>query len=159
MTVALWTVAILLIVIGIAGTVLPALPGLLFVFGGIVLAGYADGFSHVSGWTIGIAAVLTLIGFGIEYAATALSAQRAGASRLGLIGALAGGVAGIFTGPIGVLFLPLVGAFAGELIARGDALRAGHVGIATWIGMVVGSVAKIGIALAMVGVLAIAMIF
>lgn len=152
MDTVLWIVAVLMIVVGIAGVVLPALPGAVFVFGGIVLAAWIDGFTRISGWTVGVLAVLALIAFVVDYVAATVSAKRAGASRLGLIGAAAGTVAGIFTGLWGLVFMPLVGAFIGEYIAQRDAPRAGRVGVATWIGLLVGTAIKIAVVFTMVGV-------
>jgi uncharacterized protein YqgC (DUF456 family) len=152
MDTVLWVVAVLMIVVGIAGVVLPALPGVVFVFGGIVLAAWIDGFTRISGWTVGVLAVLALIAFVVDYVAATVSAKRAGASRLGLIGAAVGTVAGIFTGLWGLVFMPLVGAFIGEYIAQRDAPRAGRVGVATWIGLLVGTAIKIAVVFTMVGV-------
>lgn len=152
MTTALWVIAVLLIVVGIAGVVLPALPGVVFVFGGIVLAAWIDDFTRIGGWTIGVLAVLAIIAFIVDYVASTLAAKRAGASTLGLVGAAVGTVLGIFTGLIGLVFMPLVGAAIGEFIAQQDAMRAGRVGVATWIGLVVGTALKIAIVFTMVGV-------
>ncbi|GIL04676.1 DUF456 domain-containing protein [Betaproteobacteria bacterium PRO7] len=152
MTTLLWVLAVALILVGIAGTVLPALPGVVFVFGGIVLAAWIDDFARISGWTVGVLAVLAAIGFVVDYVAGALSAQRAGATRLGLLGAALGTVAGVVTGLWGLVFMPLAGAAIGEFIAHRDALRAGRVGVATWIGLLVGAVAKLAIVFTMVGV-------
>lgn len=152
MTTVLWVLAVALIVVGIAGTVLPALPGVVFVFGGIVLAAWIDDFARISGWTVGVLAVLAAIGFVVDYVAGALSAQRAGATKLGLLGAALGTVAGVVTGLWGLVFMPLAGAAIGEFIAHRDALRAGRVGVATWIGLLVGAVAKLAIVFTMVGI-------
>jgi uncharacterized protein YqgC (DUF456 family) len=158
MTALLWTLAVAMIAVGVAGCVWPALPGLFFILGGIVLAGYAEGFAHIGPWTLGVATALTLLGVAIEYVTGILTAKRAGASKWGLAGAALGGIAGIFMGVVGVFVLPLVGAVIGELIAHGDALRAGHVGVATGIGMVIGTVAKLAIAFTLLGVLTIALL-
>ncbi len=152
MTTVLWVLAVALILIGIAGTVLPALPGVVFVFGGIVLAAWIDDFARISGWTVGALAVLAAIGMIVDYAATTVAAQRAGASKQGLIGAALGTVAGVVTGLWGLVFMPLAGAAIGEFIAHRDALRAGRVGVATWIGLLVGAVAKLAIVFTMAGV-------
>jgi uncharacterized protein YqgC (DUF456 family) len=152
MTALLWALAVALIVIGIAGTVLPALPGVVFVFGGIVLAAWIDDFARVSGWTVGALAVLAVLGFCVDYRAAALSARRAGATKAGLLGAALGTVAGVATGLWGLVFMPLVGAAIGEFIAQRDALRAGRIGAATWIGLLVGAVAKLAIVFTMVGI-------
>jgi uncharacterized protein YqgC (DUF456 family) len=152
MTALLWALAVALIVIGIAGTVLPALPGVVFVFGGIVLAAWIDDFARVSGWTVGALAVLAVLGFCVDYLAATLSARRAGATKAGLLGAALGTVAGVATGFWGLVFMPQVGAAIGEFIAQRDALRAGRIGAATWIGLLVGAVAKLAIVFTMVGI-------
>ncbi len=87
MTTVLWVVAVLLILIGIAGVVLPALPGVVFVFGGILLAAWIDDFTRIGVWTVVILGVLAAIAFVIDYVASTVAAKRAGASKLGLIGA------------------------------------------------------------------------
>jgi uncharacterized protein YqgC (DUF456 family) len=152
MTTVLWVVAVLLILIGIAGVVLPALPGVVFVFGGILLAAWIDDFTRIGVWTVVILGVLAAIAFVIDYVASTVAAKRAGASKLGLIGAALGTVLGIFTGFIGLLFMPLVGAAIGEYLAQRDALRAGQIGVATWIGLLVGTVLKLAIVFTMIGV-------
>ena len=158
MTTLLWVVAIVMIAVGIVGTVLPAIPGVVFVFGGIVLAAWIDGFTRISAWTVGALAVLTLVGFAADYVAAALGAKRAGASKLAILGAALGTLAGVFTGLIGLVFMPLAGAAIGELIAQRDLWRAGKVGIATWIGLLIGTVVKVAIVFAMVGVFIVALL-
>ena len=152
MNTALWIIAMLMIVVGIAGTVLPALPGVVLVFAGIVLAAWIDGFTVISGWTVGVLAVLAVVGFAVDYVAQMMSAQRAGATPLGIAGAAVGTIAGIFTGLFGLLFMPLAGAAIGEYIAHRDALRAGRVGVATWVGLLVGTVLKLAIVFTMTGI-------
>ena len=152
MNTTLWIIAVLMILVGIAGTVLPALPGVVFVFAGIALAAWIDGFTVISGWTLGVLAVLTVIGFAIDYVAQMISAQRAGATWQGIAGAAAGTVVGVFTGLWGLLFMPLAGAAIGEFISHRDALRAGKVGLATWIGLLVGAVLKLALVFTMVGI-------
>ena len=147
----LWIVAILMIVVGIAGTVLPALPGVVLVFGGIALAAWIDDFTRISAWTVGALAVLTLAGVAADYVAAALGAKKAGASKLAIVGAAIGTLAGIFTGLVGLLFMPLAGAALGELVAQRDLRRAGKVGIATWLGLLIGTAVKIAIAFTLVG--------
>ncbi|MFM2398862.1 MAG: hypothetical protein RL341_1019 [Pseudomonadota bacterium] len=152
----LWVAAIALIVIGIVGTVLPALPGIIFVFGGIALAAYADDFTRISQWTIGVLAVLAIIGWVLDYVAGLMGAKKAGASKLAIIGAAIGTVAGIFMGLVGVLFMPLVGAAIGEYIylkGHPEALqRAGKVGVATWLGIIAGLIGKVVIVFIMLGI-------
>jgi uncharacterized protein YqgC (DUF456 family) len=159
MDAVLWVVAIAMILIGIVGTVLPALPGVLFVFGGIVLAAWIDDFTRIDGWVVGVAGVLAVAGIAIDLLCQFLFAKRAGASKLGLLGAAIGTVLGIFGGLIGLVFFPLIGAAAGELVSHRDALRAGQVGVATWVGLLIGTVIKLAIVFAMAGLFLGALIF
>jgi hypothetical protein len=159
MNTALWIVAVLMVIVGIVGTVLPALPGVALVFAGIALAAWIDGFTVISGWTVGVLAVLTAIGFVVDYVAQLISAQRAGATWQGIAGAAVGTVAGVFTGLWGLLFMPLAGAAIGEFISHRDALRAGRVGLATWVGLLVGAVLKLAIVFTMTGIFVAAILF
>jgi uncharacterized protein YqgC (DUF456 family) len=158
MNVVLWIVALALIVLGFAGTILPALPGVTLVFGGILLAAWIDHFTRIPGWLVGVFAVLTIVAWAVDYFAALAGAKRAGASKLALIGAAIGTLAGIFTGFVGLLFMPLVGAAIGEYLAQRDMRRAGQVGIATWIGLLVGTAVKVAIAFAMVGAFIVALL-
>ena len=152
MDVLLWILVVLLIVAGVAGTVLPALPGALLVFAGILLGAWIDHFERVSITIVVICGVLTLLAWATDYAAAMLGAKRAGASRLAVIGAAIGTVAGVFTGLVGLIFMPLVGAAIGELIAVRNATRAAQVGISTWIGLLLGTLAKVVLTFMMVGI-------
>ena len=158
MTAILWTVSGALILLGLAGTVLPALPGVTLVFVGIALAAWIDDFARIPVWLLLILGVLTAVAWVVEYAAAAMGAKRAGASRLAVVGAVAGTLAGIFSGLWGLLFMPLVGAAVGEYIAQRDLRRAGRIGIATWIGLLLGTAAKVAIAFAMVGIFVFALV-
>lgn len=63
-----------------------------------------------------------------------------------------GTVVGLVTGIWGIVFFPLIGAVIGEIMAGRDMLKAGTVGLATWIGMAVGIGVKIALAFIMVGI-------
>jgi uncharacterized protein YqgC (DUF456 family) len=152
MDVLLWILVVVLIATGVVGTILPALPGALLVFAGILLGAWIDHFDRVSITVVVICGVLTLLAWATDYAAAMLGAKRAGASRLAVIGAAIGTVAGVFTGLVGLIFMPLVGAAIGELIAVRNATRAAKVGISTWIGLLLGTLAKVVLTFMMVGI-------
>jgi uncharacterized protein YqgC (DUF456 family) len=158
MTVALWIAAVALIAIGVAGTILPAIPGVTLVFLGMLLAAWIDHFARIPVWLVGIFAVRTVVSWVVDYLAAAAGAKRAGASRLAVIGALVGTIAGIFTGFVGLLFMPLAGAAIGEFIAQRDLRRAGTVGVATWLGLLVGTAVKVAIVFAMIGAFVVALL-
>ncbi len=146
-----WVLAAMLVLVGIAGTVLPVLPGAPLVFLGLVLAAWIDGFQRVGWLTLALLAALTLASVGVDFVAMSLGAKRVGASRQAVIGAAIGTVAGLFFGLPGILAGPFVGAAAGEYLARRDAIQAGRVGLGTWLGLALGAAAKLALAFAMLG--------
>ena len=148
----LWILSAALILLGLAGTVLPALPGTLFVLAGIMLGAWIDDFTRVGWGSVAAVSVLAVLAWGLDYASGLLGASKVGASRQAIIGAALGTVAGVFMGLVGVLFMPLVGAALGEYMARREHGRAVKVGVATWLGIMAGLVAKVVIAFMMIGV-------
>ena len=148
----LWIVAAALVVIGLAGTILPALPGVPLVFAGLVIAAWIGDFQKIGWPTLTILAVLTSLAIAADFIATLLGAKRAGASRLALAGAAIGSIVGLFFGLLGIFVFPFVGAVVGELIARQRLNQAARVGVATWLGMLLGALAKLSLAITMLGV-------
>lgn len=159
MDILLWSLAILLVIVGVIGTVAPALPGTALVFAGLLLGAWIDGFNAVGAVTLTVLGALTVAAWVVDYVAGLMGAKRAGASRLALAGAAIGTVLGVFTGLWGLLFMPLVGAAIGEYLEIRDLARASHVGVSTWIGMMLGAAVKIAITFAMIGVFVAALIF
>ena len=155
----LWIAAIALIVIGLAGTVLPAIPGVTLVFLGMLLAAWIDHFARIPVWLVIVFAALTAITWAVDYFSAAAGAKKVGASKLAVAGALIGTLLGIFTGLWGLLFMPLAGAAVGEFMARRDVVRAGTVGIATWLGLLVGTAIKVAIVFAMIGAFIVALVW
>jgi uncharacterized protein YqgC (DUF456 family) len=103
--------------------------------------------------------VLAIIAWAMDYVAAVLGAKRVGASKQAIWGAAIGTVAGVFTGFIGVLFMPLVGAAIGEFLARREHGRAMQVGVATWLGLMAGMLAKFVLAFVMIGIFVVALLF
>lgn len=155
----LWVLAAGLIVLGLMGTVLPVLPGTVLVLAGVVLGAWIDDFARVGVGTVWLVGALAVLAWLVEWAASLLGAQRAGASRLALLGAAIGTVLGLALGLIGVLFMPLLGAAVGEFLARRDQQRALKVGLATWLGLLAGMLAKVVLAFTMVGVFIAALVW
>ena len=153
---ALWTLAILLILVGMLGIVLPALPGVPLMFAGMVVAAAIDDFHRIGWLTLSVLGFLTVLAVVVEFAASALGAKRVGASRSAVWGALIGTVVGLFFGLPGLVFGPFIGAVVGELRFHGRLDQAGRVGIATWLGLIFGTLAKIAIAFAMLGIFVLA---
>ncbi|MDO9149363.1 MAG: DUF456 domain-containing protein [Hydrogenophaga sp.] len=154
----LWILCAALIALGLAGTVLPVVPGTVLVWGGIVLGAWIDDFTRVGTTTVVVVSVLAVLAWGLDYVAGLMGAQKAGASRQALLGAAVGTVVGLFMGLVGVLFMPLVGAAVGEYLARKDQTRAVRVGVATWVGIMLGLIAKVVLAFIMVGLFVVALL-
>lgn len=154
-----YIVAGLLIAIGLAGVVLPVIPGIPLMFAGMWLLAWAQDFVHVGPVTLWILALLALLSVVVDLLASVLGAQRVGASRGGLLGAAVGTLVGLFFGLPGILFGPLIGAVAGELLYRPGLHSATRVGLATWAGIIVGAVFKVAIAFVMLGLFAFALLF
>lgn len=154
----LWLLSIALIVLGLAGTVLPLLPGTLLVWGGILLGAWIDDFARVGTTMAVIVTVLAVLAWSLDYVAGLLGARRVGASKKALLGAAVGTVAGLFMGLVGVLFMPLVGAAIGEYVVQKDQRHAVRVGVATWVGIMVGLIAKVVLSFIMVGIFVLALL-
>ena len=158
MEIALYLLSALLILGGLAGTVLPVLPGIPMIFGGIWLAAAVDGYRHVgAGWLLAIG-LLGALGVAVDFAAAAMGAKRVGASPRALWGASIGTVIGMFLGIPGLVFGPFAGALIGELSAGTSVLRSAHVGAGTWFGLLAGALVKLVISFLMVGLFVLAML-
>jgi uncharacterized protein YqgC (DUF456 family) len=147
-----WIAAVLLIVIGIIGVFLPAVPGVTLVLAGMMLGAWIDGFTRVGWMTLAILAALTALALLADVVGGLIGAKRVGASRLALIGAAIGGLVGLFFGLIGALIGPFVGAVAGELASRRRLGQAARVGLGTWVGLALSLVAKVVIVFMMLAV-------
>ena len=146
-----YTLAAVLVLVGLAGIILPALPGLPLVFAGMLLAAWAGDFERIGVVPLVILGLLTLLSLVADFLATAAGAKRVGAGPLAVWGAALGTLAGLFFGPLGLLLGPFLGAMTGELWHTRALRRATHVGLATWLGLLLGTVLKLALAFAMVG--------
>lgn len=150
---ALWvTLALLLIVLGALGIVVPGLPGTLLILAGLVWLAWLDDFTHVGGGTIIAWVLLTAASYAVDLVVTALGAKHVGASRRAIMGAFLGSIVGLFFGLAGIVLGPFVGAFAGELTTRGRVSDATRVGFGTWLGLVVGLALKLSLMFMMLGI-------
>lgn len=154
----LFVLAGTLILVGLAGTILPALPGVPLVFAGMLLAAWADHFRHVGPAALVVLGALSLLALAIDFAAGLLGAKRVGASSKAIWGAMIGTLAGLFFGLPGIVLGPFLGAVVGELLVGSHLQRAAHVGIGTWLGLLFGTLAKVALCFTMLGVFALAFV-
>ena len=159
MSVLLWIAGVALVVIGVAGIVFPALPGHVLIFAGLLLAAWADNFARVGPWTLVVIGVIGAASYAVDFVAAALGARHVGASRSAVVGAGLGTLLGIPFGLPGVVFGPLVGAVLGELSVNRQLGRAAGVGMAAWIGFLIGTAVKVALAFLMIGVFVIAVLW
>ncbi len=152
----LWLAVLALVLIGLAGTVIPALPGLPLLFAGLWLGAWIDGYARVSVTTLVILGVIVALAMSIDFIASALGAKKVGASPQAIWGAVIGSIVGIFFGLPGIVLGPFVGAVLGELSARKNMTQAANVGFATWMGLLFGALAKLALSLVMLGIFAFA---
>jgi uncharacterized protein YqgC (DUF456 family) len=148
----LWVLAVVLVVVGLVGIVLPAIPGTILIFAGLWLAAWADDFTRVGAGTIVALGIVAAATYCVDIAMMALGMKRLGTSRRAMAGAAIGMTFGVFFGLPGLILGPFVGAVLGELTAHSDLRRAGHAGVAAWIGFAIGSIVKVGFAFVMIGI-------
>lgn len=154
-----YTLGAVLIIGGLIGAILPSLPGVPMIFGGIWLVAAVDDYRHLGLWWLLLIGALGAVAVIVDFIASTLGAKRVGASRRALWGASLGTFVGMFFGIPGILLGPFIGALLGELSSGTSVLRSAHVGIGTWIGLLCGTLVKLVISLVMVGLFGVAMLF
>lgn len=151
MNVLVIIIVILVMLAGVAGTLLPVLPGTPAIFLAALLYGFYDHFQHIGTGTLIILFILMVLTHLVDYLASVYGAKKYGATSYGTWGSFIGGIIGvIFFQLPGIIIGPFVGAFLGELIAKGDLNRAFKVGMGTLVGLLGGTVIKILTAVIMV---------
>ena len=147
-----YVLAVILVLVGLAGTVLPAIPGLPLMFAGMFLGAWAGGFEEIGAVTLTALGILTVLALAMDFWVTAMGAKRVGASKQAVIGASIGTFVGLFFG----IF---AGAAIGELQHQRHLGQAARVGVGTWIGLLFGVVLKLALAFTMIGTFVLAWIF
>lgn len=153
-----WTLCVVCMAVGFLGAVLPILPGAPLIFMGILIAAWWEDFSRISVLTVVVTGVFAALTIVVDLVASYLGAKRVGASKAALLGSILGSLVGMFFLLPGLVVGPFVGALAGEWWSAQNLSQATRVGIGTWIGMIVGTAAKIGLSLAMIGVFLLALL-
>lgn len=151
LTILLWLLAVALVVAGLAGLILPALPGAPLLFAGLFVAAWAEHFVYVGTKTLIVLGIMAALSYALEFAATALGARRFGASSRAMTGAALGTVIGLFFGLPGLVLGPFLGAVAGELTARRDLQAAAGAGVGAFLGLLLATAGKLALGFAMLG--------
>jgi len=140
----------LLMLAGLAGSVLPFLPGPPLIFAGALVYALATDWTPIGIGRLAILGALAVLAYVLGHLASALGAKRFGGSWWAVVGALVGAVIGIFLGPLGLLFGPVLGAVAGEFLKSGDLEASTRSGLGALVGMAIGIAANLGLAIVMV---------
>ena len=144
--------ALLLVAIGIIGSVLPMLPGVPLVFAGMLLAAWHGDFARVGILSMVIIGAIGVFAWAVDFFASIVTAKKVGASKNALIGAGLGAVLGIFAGLPGLILGPAIGAVIGELTAHSNKTKATVVGVAAGLGFVLAMVIKLLLILVMLAI-------
>ena len=141
----------LLFVAGLVGSVLPWLPGPIFILAGAALWAIATDFQ-----TLGIGRLLILTGLvalsaALSFLAGAVGARGGGGSRWGMVGATVGAIVGLFFGPLGMIVGCVVGAVLAELLRGADLRGSVRSGVGALIGFLAGLAADLVVSLTMIG--------
>ena len=146
-----WLVAIVLMAVGLIGSVLPAVPGTIIILAAAIIHQFMLGTERSLGWwNVAALVLLTLLSYALEFAAGYFGAKRFGATKWGAFGATLGAIVGLFFPIPGLIFGPVVGAIAGELVAGKRLVSAGRAGWGTVLGNLAGMIGKLTIGLVMV---------
>jgi uncharacterized protein YqgC (DUF456 family) len=150
----LWALALVLVIAGILGLALPALPGAPLLFLGLVVAAWAEDFQYVGTGGLIVLGMLAVLTYLADIAAGVFGAKKFGASKQAMIGAGIGAIVGIFFAPLGILLGPFLGALIGELIQQKKLHTAGLSGIGATVGLLLGAIAKLVLAFMMLSLFA-----
>jgi hypothetical protein len=150
-TIWLLILAVLLVLVGVGGLVLPALPGAPVVFAGLFVAAWAEEFVYVGPGTLVVLGLLAALTYVADFVAGAFGAKKFGASNKAMVGATIGAIVGIFFGLPGILLGPFAGAVIGEYLEHPDLFKAGNAGLGATLGLALGIAAKMSLAFTMIG--------
>jgi uncharacterized protein YqgC (DUF456 family) len=151
----MFIIALMLMIVGMAGIILPLLPGVPIIFAAALLYGVATGFAQVTGQVILIFAILTAISLLLDWLATVIGVRKMGGSYLGMLGAFIGMIAGLLLPGVGI-FGFIIGAFIGavlfELLIGKTSKQAMRAGLGSFIGFLIGGVLRFAIGAVMIGI-------
>lgn len=145
---------VFLMIGGLVGSLVPALPGSPLILAGALLYAVITDFDPITGLRLAILFGLAALAYALEYLSGALGAKKLGGSRWAMVGAFLGGLFGLFFGLPGLIVGPIVGAVAAELLYRRELGASLKTGVGTALGLLLGLVAKLSLAVTMVGLFA-----
>lgn len=149
----------ILLCVGIAGTLIPALPGVALVYAGILLYSFADRFTSIDVSTVIYFGIVALIASGAQYIGSAWAAKSAGGKQKALLGTFLGALIGTTLGPVGIFLGAFVGALAGALLEGKSPDVATKVAFRSMVGIIGGSIVQFFLSLVLIASFVIAIFF
>jgi hypothetical protein len=150
--------ALLVMSVGVLGSVLPGIPSTPLVLAAAVGHRLYFGPASASNWVLGCLVGLLLLSLVMDYLATTLGARRLGATWRGVLGAVLGAVVGLFFSLPGILLGPFVGAALLERLGGRDWKEASRAGLGAVLGLLLGAVGKLACCVAMMTLFAVSVI-
>ena len=142
MDIMIKVLAIILMVGGIAGCVLPILPGAPLAYAGLLLLHFT-GLAHFSTVQLIVWLIVVVVLQVVDYITPLLGSKYSGGTSFGNRGCVAGTLLGLFFMPWGIILGPFLGAVAGEMMGGSDFPHAVRAGIGTLIGFLLGTLLKV----------------
>ena len=136
--------------VGLLGSVLPVLPGVPVVLAAATGHKLYFGADGASWWLMALLVLLTVMALGLDYLATSVGARRLGASWRGMLGAVLGGLVGLFFSIPGILLGPFIGAFLLELAGGYEYRQALRAGAGATLGLLAGALGKFAVCVVMI---------
>ena len=144
-------IAIILFIAGLIGTILPLLPGPILIYAGMLLYGFMTGFATLDAYFFLLQGLVLAVIFSIDYLASAVGTRRFGGSKQAAWGAIIGTILGVvLLGPLGIVLGPFIGAVGAELVRGISVNESLRIGFGTLIGILGGTVLKLGIEVMMI---------
>jgi uncharacterized protein len=141
--------ALLLMLVGIAGSIVPGVPSTPLVLAAAVIHKLYFGPTGAAGWVIAILVFITVLSLAMDYLASYYGAKKLGASWRGSAGAMIGALIGIFFVPLGLLLGPFLGAMLFEMADGRNWREASKAGLGATLGFLAGAVGKVFCCVAM----------
>lgn len=149
--VAIWIITLLLFFLGVAGTIIPGLPGLALVFAGVLFYAWITQFATISTTTVVVIGVVALLAGLAEWYGSAVVAGLSGGRTKVLMGTIAGSVIGLLVASApGMLLGAFIGAFVGALAEGKDITTAGKVAALSIVGLLGAKALQVIVALGVV---------
>lgn len=148
----IWIATVSLVFVGLVGTIVPFLPGHLFILGAAFVPFFAlEDSGGVEVWGLVTMGVGIALAQAFEFFSGAMGTRWFGGTKWGAFGAFVGGLVGLFFMPFGLILGPLIGSFVGEWgFANQEVKPATVSGVGSVVGTLTGMVVNVIVGIAMV---------